>query len=122
MIFVPAALKYLERLWGSLETIKFIVVSIVASNIIAFGFNWIEFIATRNADLFLYVSLLIRCRPSDTCYLRYGMRYHGQMSLQIAILVAFTQLIPEHQVQLFGVIKARVKVNNISFVCPCNKF
>ena len=38
------------------------------------------------------------------------MRYHGQMSLQIAILVAFTQLIPEHQVQVFGVLKARVKV------------
>ena len=40
----------------------------------------------------------------------YGMQYHGQMALQIAILVAFTQLIPEHQVQLFGVLKARVKV------------
>ncbi|KAF9486292.1 DUF1751-domain-containing protein [Pholiota conissans] len=92
LIFVPASLKYLERLWGSVETLKFIVVSIVASNIIALGFNWIEFIATRNADLFLF-----------------GMRYHGQMALQIAILVAFTQLIPEHQVQILGVIKARVK-------------
>ncbi|KAF8966600.1 eukaryotic integral membrane protein-domain-containing protein [Flammula alnicola] len=92
LIFVPASLKYLERLWGSIETLKFIVVSIVASNIIAFGFNWIEFIATRNADMFLY-----------------GMRYHGQMALQIAILVAFTQLIPEHQIQILGVIKARVK-------------
>lgn len=38
------------------------------------------------------------------------MRYHGQMTLQIGILVAFTQLIPEHQVQVFGFIKARVKV------------
>ncbi|KAF9015629.1 eukaryotic integral membrane protein-domain-containing protein [Cyathus striatus] len=92
IIFVPAALKYLERLWGSIEIAKFIVVSIVASNVIAFGFNWIEFIATKNADMFLY-----------------GMRYHGQMALQIAILVAFTQLIPEHQVQVLGVIKARVK-------------
>lgn len=92
LVFVPAALKYLERLWGSVEIAKFIVVSIVASNIIAFGFNWIEFIATGNADLFLY-----------------GMRYHGQMALQIALLVAFTQLIPEHQVQVMGVIKTRVK-------------
>nr|BAH22604.1 hypothetical protein UPA2 [Pholiota nameko] len=92
LIFVPASLKYLERLWGSVETLKFIVVSIVASNIIALGFNWIEYIATRNADLFLF-----------------GMHYHGQMALQIAILVAFTQLIPEHQVQILGVIKARVK-------------
>lgn len=32
------------------------------------------------------------------------------MALQIGMLVAFTQLIPEHQVQLFGVLKARVKV------------
>jgi hypothetical protein len=41
------------------------------------------------------------------------MYYHGQMALQIAILVAFTQLIPEHQVQILGVIKARVKVRVI---------
>lgn len=92
MIFVPASLKYLERLWGAIETAKFIVVSIVASNIIAFGLNWIEFIGTKNAELFLY-----------------GMQFHGQMALQIALLVAFTQLIPEHQVQILGVIKARVK-------------
>jgi hypothetical protein len=32
------------------------------------------------------------------------------MALQVALLVAFTQLIPEHQVQIIGVIKARVKV------------
>jgi hypothetical protein len=38
------------------------------------------------------------------------MRYHGQMALQVGLLVAFAQLIPEHQVQLCGVIKARVKV------------
>ncbi|KAF8922045.1 eukaryotic integral membrane protein [Mucidula mucida] len=92
LIFVPASLRYLERLWGSIETVKFIVAVVGFSNIIGFGFNWIEFIATRNADMFLY-----------------GMEYHGQMSLQIAILVAFTQLIPEHQVQLMGVIKTRVK-------------
>ncbi|KAG6814109.1 hypothetical protein H0H92_002104 [Tricholoma furcatifolium] len=89
---VPPSLKYLERLWGSVEIIKFIVVSIAFSNIIAFAFNWIEFMATGNADLFLF-----------------GMEYHGQMALQTAILVAFTQLIPEYQVQIFGVIKTRVK-------------
>lgn len=42
------------------------------------------------------------------------MHYHGQMALQIALLVAFTQLIPEHQVQVMGVIKTRVKVR-----CHC---
>ncbi|KAJ7808223.1 hypothetical protein B0H14DRAFT_2870581 [Mycena olivaceomarginata] len=88
-----------EVIWGSIETLKFIVVSVGFSNIIGFGFNWIEFIFTRNADLFLY-----------------GMQYHGQMALQIAILVAFTQLIPEHQVQLFGVLKARVKTLPMAYL------
>lgn len=37
------------------------------------------------------------------------------MALQIGVLVAFTQLIPEHQVQLFGVLRARVKVRATPF-------
>lgn len=37
------------------------------------------------------------------------MSYHGLMALQTGFLVGFTQLIPEHQVQLFGVFKLRVK-------------
>lgn len=49
------------------------------------------------------------------------MQYHGQMALQVAILVAFTQLIPEHQVQLFGVLKARVKVFFLR-LCPALSF
>jgi len=99
LIFVPPSLRYLERVWGSVETLKFIAVSVGFSNIIAFGFNWIEFMFTKNADLFLY-----------------GMQYHGQMALQIAILVAFTQLIPEHQVQVFGVLKARVKTLPMAYL------
>jgi len=91
IIFVPASLRYLERLWGSIETLKFMLVSIAIPNLISFAFNWLEFIATKN-PVFLY-----------------GMEYHGQMALQTAILVAFTQLIPEHQVQIMGIIKARVK-------------
>jgi hypothetical protein len=50
---VPASLRYLERLWGGIETIKFIVVVVTFSNIIAFGLNWIEFVLFQNADLFL---------------------------------------------------------------------
>ncbi|KAJ7040429.1 eukaryotic integral membrane protein-domain-containing protein [Mycena alexandri] len=91
--------EYLERLWGSIETLKFIAVSVGFSNIIAFGFNWIEFMFTKDADTFLY-----------------GMQYHGQMALQIAILVAFTQLIPEHQVQVLGVLKARVKTLPMAYL------
>ena len=36
------------------------------------------------------------------------------MALQTGVLVAFTQMIPEHQVQLFGVLKMRVKVSHSS--------
>ncbi|TRM66103.1 eukaryotic integral membrane protein [Schizophyllum amplum] len=92
LVFVPASLKYLESLWGSIEIIKFIVVSVGFSNVIAFGLNWIEYIVLGDAELLLY-----------------GMEYHGQMALQTAILVAFTQLIPEHQVQVMGVLRTRVK-------------
>ncbi|KAJ7103346.1 eukaryotic integral membrane protein-domain-containing protein [Mycena belliarum] len=99
LIFVPPSLRYLERLWGSVETLKFIAVSVGFSNIIGFGFNWLEFMFTRDADLFLY-----------------GMQYHGQMALQIAILVAFTQIIPEHQVQILGVLKARVKTLPMAYL------
>ncbi|KAF5368618.1 hypothetical protein D9758_002269 [Tetrapyrgos nigripes] len=98
LITIPPSLRYLERLWGSIETLKFIVVCIGFSNIIAFGFNWLEFIATSQ-ELFLY-----------------GMQYHGQMSLQIGVLVAFTQLIPEHQVQVMGFIKARVKTLPMAYL------
>jgi hypothetical protein len=42
--------------------------------------------------------------------LRWGLPYHGQSGLQTGFLVAFTQLIPEHQIQVLGVVKMRVKV------------
>ncbi|KAL5535843.1 hypothetical protein ACEPAF_3937 [Sanghuangporus sanghuang] len=99
LVFVPISLRYFERLWGSLETFLFIVITITVPNIISFTVNWAEFLLTKNADLFLY-----------------GMEYHGQMALQTGILVAFTQLIPEHQVQVFGVLKIRVKRLPMAYV------
>src|ERR1700761_1072292 len=45
-LFIPPSLRYFERLWGTKETIKFVVVSSAISNIIAFFVNWIEFVAT----------------------------------------------------------------------------
>ncbi|KIJ22090.1 hypothetical protein PAXINDRAFT_95520 [Paxillus involutus ATCC 200175] len=99
MAVIPASLRYLERLWGTVETLKFIVVCVTAPNLIAFAFNWIEFVATRNADLFLY-----------------GMQYHGQMALLTSVLVAFTQLIPEHQVQIFGFFRVRVKTLPMAYL------
>jgi len=52
LLVVPACLRYLERLWGAVETAKFIAVSVTISNIIAVGLNWLEFIVFRN-DMFL---------------------------------------------------------------------
>ncbi|CAL1695007.1 unnamed protein product [Somion occarium] len=98
LLVIPASLKYLERLWGAVETLKFIVVTVGVSNIIAFGLNWLEYVVLKN-PVFLY-----------------EQRYHGQMALQIGVLVAFTQIIPEHQVQLLGVIKARVKSIPMAYV------
>ena len=108
ILFIPPSLRYFERLWGTVETIKFIVVTIVASNIIAFGLSWIEYFVFRNPAF--------ACVPSRYVYGKrltfpsFEIQYHGQMALQAGMLVAFTQAIPEHQLQLFGVFKARVKV------------
>jgi hypothetical protein len=96
------------------ETLKFLLVCIVVPNVIAVVFNWLEFAVTRNADLFLYV-LSLRIFAFILTSPSYGMQYHGQMALQISVLVAFTQVIPEHQVQVLGVIKVRVKVSHGTF-------
>jgi len=92
LAFIPPTLRYFERLWGAVETLKFIVVVTVLSNIIAFFVNWLEFLVTGLAEVFLY-----------------KQHYSGQMALQAAILVAFTQIIPEYQLQLFGSFKVRMK-------------
>jgi hypothetical protein len=52
LLVVTPSLTYLEKLWGSLETLKFVVISVGFSNLIAFVFTWLEFIVTRN-DRFL---------------------------------------------------------------------
>lgn len=103
LLTVPPSLRYLERLWGSIETAKFIFVTVVASNVIAVGLSWIEFMVLGKPELFLF-----------------GMIYRGQSALQCGILVAFTQLIPEHQVQLFGVLKVRVKTLPMAYVTYSN--
>ncbi|KAJ8084444.1 hypothetical protein PM082_003214 [Marasmius tenuissimus] len=90
LITIPPSLGYLERIWGSVEILKFIIVTVVASNVIVFGFSWLEYLATDSLPYLYSV-------------------YAGQMSLLIGVMVAFTQLIPEHQVQFMGIIKMRVK-------------
>ena len=118
---LPVSLRYLERLWGTLETFKFIGVTLVVSNLATFVVSWIEYV-TAGSEFFVCVGRLgrsIRC-SGDECadpllIVSYEMKYHGQMALQTGVLVAFTQMIPEHQVQLFGVLKMRVKVLHPDF-------
>ncbi|WRT67598.1 uncharacterized protein IL334_004570 [Kwoniella shivajii] len=90
-ISIPLACRYLERVWGIKELIKFSIITIVGSNVIAFGFSWIVWFVLGQEEAL------------------YGMPYHGLSGLQVGFLVAFTQLIPEHQVQIFGKFKVRVK-------------
>jgi hypothetical protein len=51
----------------------------------------------------------------------YGLPYHGLSGLQVGFLVAFTQLIPEHQIQVFGIIKMRVKVSTVMLATNNNR-
>ncbi|OXG18543.1 hypothetical protein C366_02648 [Cryptococcus neoformans Tu401-1] len=90
-VALPLACRYLERVWGARELVRFCCVTVVGSNAIAFGFSWIMWLLFGSEDAL------------------YGLPYHGLSGLQVGFLVAFTQLIPEHQVQLLGKIKLRVK-------------
>ncbi|KAI9617415.1 hypothetical protein KEM48_004868 [Puccinia striiformis f. sp. tritici PST-130] len=84
--------RYLERVYGTTEFIKFCLTTIGVSNFISVIVNVAEHYVLQDSGMFLY-----------------GSSYRGMMALHAGFLVAFTQLIPEHQVQLFGVIKVRVK-------------
>ncbi len=46
-------ISYLERLWGAVETAKFIAVTTVIPNLMSFGVSWLAFVVFQNADLFL---------------------------------------------------------------------
>ncbi|KAM0789129.1 hypothetical protein ACM66B_003182 [Microbotryomycetes sp. NB124-2] len=104
LLTLPLAGRYLERVWGQFEFLKFVVVVTVGSNIVACVVNYIEAVVLGNPALFLY-----------------GMSYHGLMALQTGFLVAFTQLIPEHQVQMLGgLFKMRVKSLPMLYVTVSN--
>jgi hypothetical protein len=50
------AARYLERIWGPRELIRFCIIVVVASNIIAFGFSWLSWFVLGTEDS-LYVQL-----------------------------------------------------------------
>ena len=54
---LPLAGRYLERVWGQVELLKFVAVVVVASNVIAVAVNIIESVVLGNAGFFMCVVL-----------------------------------------------------------------
>ena len=96
--------RYLERIYGLSAFLQFCAVVIVASNVGSVA-----------------VSVLQTIVLGDSAFYLAGQAYHGMMGLQTGFLVALTQLIPEHQVQLFGgIAKLRVKQLPMIYVTISN--
>ncbi|KAG9231410.1 eukaryotic integral membrane protein-domain-containing protein [Amylocarpus encephaloides] len=82
--------RYLERAWSSREFVKFLVVGTLVPNLMAFVMLVAMFAVTGNVEWTL-------------------TSINGTIPLQIAFLVAFSQLLPSHTVTLFkGIISLRV--------------
>jgi hypothetical protein len=54
-VSLPLACRYLERVWGWKELIRFCFIVIIGSNVIAFGFSWLSYIILGTEES-LYVS------------------------------------------------------------------
>ncbi|EGY15889.1 hypothetical protein VD0002_g5446 [Verticillium dahliae] len=82
--------RYLERAWSSAELAKFLLVSSLVPNVLTFLVSMVFFTLTRNERWTL-------------------MTIAGTIPVQIAFLVAFSQLVPAHTVTLFrGILSLRV--------------
>lgn len=57
LLTLPLAGRYLERVWGAQELVKFVIFTVVVSNAIAIVVSVVESIALGNKQLFLRVSL-----------------------------------------------------------------
>jgi hypothetical protein len=49
-VSLPLASRYLERVWGWKELIRFCFIVIIGSNVIAFGFSWLSYIILGTED------------------------------------------------------------------------
>jgi low affinity Fe/Cu permease len=49
-VSLPLACRYLERIWGFKETIRFCFLTIIGGNIIAFGFTWLLYLVLGIED------------------------------------------------------------------------
>ncbi|KAG8405335.1 hypothetical protein J3458_021996 [Metarhizium acridum] len=82
--------RYLERAWSSADLAKFLVLVTLVPNILTFLVMVLFFTLTRNESWTLTT-------------------ISGGISIQIAFLVAFSQLIPAHTVTLFrGIVSLKV--------------
>ena len=103
VVSLPLCAHYLEQQWGSVELLRFTGIVVVASNAVAWFISFVLFAVTRR-DVFLF-----------------GTQYHGLEGLQTGFLVAFTQLLPHHQVQLLGLkYKLRIRDLTMAFVTFSN--
>jgi hypothetical protein len=55
LLTLPLAGRYLERVWGAQELLKFVLVVVVVSNVIACIVNTVEGVVLGNTELFLFV-------------------------------------------------------------------
>ncbi|KAI8577618.1 hypothetical protein K450DRAFT_250889 [Umbelopsis ramanniana AG] len=84
--------KYLERVWGSKELLKFVIVTAIIPNFLTWLTFIVPFYITGNDD-FLF-----------------NYQINGMTGVLASFLVAFRHLIPEHLVQVFGgTVSIRVK-------------
>mmetsp|Transcript_22583 Transcript_22583/g.27235 ORF Transcript_22583/g.27235 Transcript_22583/m.27235 type:complete len:308 (+) Transcript_22583:137-1060(+) len=82
--------KYLEPVWGSKEFLKFIVVVATTVGLWTFTFKVLVFVSTQSED-YLY---------GQFC------GFHGVIA---GFMVAVKQLMPDHDIKLFGVVKLKIK-------------
>ncbi|KAI8970317.1 eukaryotic integral membrane protein-domain-containing protein [Mycotypha africana] len=86
--------KYLERVWGSKELLKFIVVVGLTTNVI----TWVAILLTY------YLS-------ANDAYL-YQLQINGMAGVFSGFLVAFKHLIPEYRIAIMGG-KISIRVKNL---------
>ncbi|SPO03493.1 related to human PL6 protein [Cephalotrichum gorgonifer] len=91
--------RYLERAWSSAELAKFVAIVSVIPTVLSFATLVTFFTLTGNEGWTLTVIA-------------------GTVSLQISLLVAFSQLVPAHTVTLFrGILSLRVPRFPILYIC-----
>lgn len=92
--------RYCERIWGGKQLFKFLAIQICVSNIVTLTVIYISFALSSSDD-------------SDSPYL-IARPIYGGIALQLAYLVAFKQMIPEHAVVFLNDM-GRIQVRYLPF-------